>query len=133
MNTLLTALDVKIDDELKAPRWTGRPPLLTDSELVCVAVAQSLLGFTSEAHWLRYARKHLPWPTRRSASARCWPRCSKSTRTWRPSTTAEDHGGRPFAGVAVRVAQRILAMAAAIWHNNATNAPITRSLTAYDH
>ncbi len=45
----------------------------------------------------------------------------------------EDHGGRSFEGVAVRVAQRVLAMAAAIWHNNATNAPITRSLIAYDH
>ncbi len=59
IETLLTALYVKIDDELAGPRWTGRPPVLTDSELVCLAVAQSLLGFTSEAHWLRYARKHL--------------------------------------------------------------------------
>ncbi|MEO3888243.1 IS982 family transposase, partial [Nonomuraea sp. B5E05] len=33
----------------------------------------------------------------------------------------------------IRVAQRLLALAAAIWHNNATNAPITRSLIAYDH
>ncbi|SCG69183.1 Transposase DDE domain, partial [Micromonospora halophytica] len=45
----------------------------------------------------------------------------------------EEHGGRTFAGVAVRVAQRLLAMAAAIWHNNKTNAPVTRSLIAYDH
>jgi hypothetical protein len=45
----------------------------------------------------------------------------------------EDHGGRSCAGVAIRVAQRILAMAAAMWHNNATKAPITRSLIAYDH
>jgi hypothetical protein len=30
----------------------------------------------------------------------------------------EEHGGRTFAGVAARVAQRLLAMAAAIWHNN---------------
>lgn len=59
LNTLLTALDVKIDDELGGPRWMGRPPVLTDSELVRAAVAQSMLGFTSEAHWLRYARKHL--------------------------------------------------------------------------
>ncbi|MFF4275757.1 hypothetical protein [Streptomyces sp. NPDC001536] len=39
---------------------------MTDSELVCVALAQSLLGFTSETHWLRYAGKHLtgmfPYP-----------------------------------------------------------------------
>jgi hypothetical protein len=45
----------------------------------------------------------------------------------------EQHGGRTFAGVAIRVAQRVLAMAAAIWHNNKTGAPVTRSLIAYDH
>jgi Transposase DDE domain len=45
----------------------------------------------------------------------------------------EQHGGRTFAAVAVRIAQRLLAMAAAIWHNNKTGAPITRSLIAYDH
>ncbi|GAB1509153.1 hypothetical protein JCM33774_11940 [Actinophytocola sp. KF-1] len=31
----------------------GRPPRLTDAELVTLAVAQALLGFTSEARWLR--------------------------------------------------------------------------------
>jgi Transposase DDE domain len=45
----------------------------------------------------------------------------------------EAHGGRTFEGVATRAAQRILAMAAAIWHNNKTGAPVTRSLIAYDH
>jgi len=45
----------------------------------------------------------------------------------------ENHGGRSSEGVGIRVAQRVLAMAAVIWHNNATNAPITRSLIAYDH
>ena len=45
----------------------------------------------------------------------------------------EGHGGRSYAGVAIRVAQRILAMAAAIWRNNQTGAPVTRSLIAYDH
>jgi hypothetical protein len=37
----------------------GRPPLLTDSELICLAVAQVLLGARSEVHWIRYARIHL--------------------------------------------------------------------------
>jgi hypothetical protein len=32
----------------------------------------------------------------------------------------EGHGGLSYAGVAIRVAQRILAMATAIWHNNHT-------------
>jgi hypothetical protein len=35
--------------------------------------------------------------------------------------------------VAIRVAQRVLALAAAIWHNNQTGTPTTRSLIAYDH
>ena len=33
----------------------------------------------------------------------------------------------------VRVLQRILALAAAIWHNDYTGQPVKRSLTAYDH
>jgi hypothetical protein len=45
----------------------------------------------------------------------------------------EQHGGRTFEGVAVRVAQRILAMTAAIWHDRRTSAPVLRSLIAYDH
>ncbi|WP_200948474.1 hypothetical protein [Kitasatospora sp. Root107] len=45
----------------------------------------------------------------------------------------EQHGGRTFEGVAIRVAQRVLAMATAIWHNNRTGAPVTRSLIAFDH
>ncbi len=45
----------------------------------------------------------------------------------------EQHQGRTFEGVAIRVAQRILAMAAAIWHNHHTAQPTTRSLIAFDH
>jgi len=45
----------------------------------------------------------------------------------------ERHGGRTPAGVFVRIAQRLLALAAAIWHNWATGATRLRSLTAYDH
>ena len=45
----------------------------------------------------------------------------------------EAHGGRTMAGVAARVAQRILALTAAIWHNHQTNTLARRSLTAYDH
>ncbi len=49
LNTLVTALYVKIDDELGGHRCLGRPPKLTDPELLCLAVAQALLGCTSEA------------------------------------------------------------------------------------
>jgi DDE family transposase len=45
----------------------------------------------------------------------------------------EEHGGRTPAGVFTRVAQRLLAMAAGIWHNWATGTTSKRSLIAYDH
>lgn len=45
----------------------------------------------------------------------------------------ELHGGRTFEGIATRIAQRLLALTAAIWHNHKTGQPITRSLIAYDH
>ncbi|MEV0215197.1 hypothetical protein [Micromonospora sp. NPDC050695] len=45
----------------------------------------------------------------------------------------ELHGGRSIEGVAARIAQRLLSMTTAIWHNRATGQPLTRSLIAYDH
>ncbi|WP_344109764.1 IS982 family transposase, partial [Nocardiopsis rhodophaea] len=60
LNALLTALYVFIDDHVAPPRTgRGRRPLLSDSELVTLAVAQSLLGFHSEHRWIRYAMCHL--------------------------------------------------------------------------
>ena len=44
----------------------------------------------------------------------------------------ERHGGRTPTGVFTRVAQRILALAAGIWQNWATNTTAKRSLIAYD-
>jgi Transposase DDE domain len=45
----------------------------------------------------------------------------------------ERHGGHTPAGVWVRVLQRVLALTAAIWHNDQIGAPVARCLTAYDH
>jgi len=59
LDTLLTALYVKIDDELKGLPRPGRPPQFTDAELVTVAVAQSLLRHESERRWLRAAARHI--------------------------------------------------------------------------
>ena len=66
LDTLATALYVTIDDLLQqAPHlapWrpaVGIAPKLSDAELVTLAVMQALLGFTSEARWLRYAARHL--------------------------------------------------------------------------
>jgi Transposase DDE domain len=59
LDTLVIALYVSVD-ELFGPRLgPGRRPKLTDAELVCLAVAQVLLGFASERRWLRFARARL--------------------------------------------------------------------------
>nr|WP_244298932.1 IS982 family transposase [Micromonospora cremea] len=47
------------DDHVIGRRRIGRPPLLSDAELLCLAIAQVLLDFPRERHWIRYARKHL--------------------------------------------------------------------------
>ena len=65
LDTLLTALYVDLDDRvLPALGWSrdhrpGRKPVLTDAELICLVVAQQLLGISSERRWIRYAHKHL--------------------------------------------------------------------------
>lgn len=296
LNTLLTALYVKIDDWLAAGGGSarlGRPPRLTDAELLTVAIAQALLGIGSETRWLRFLPRHLPgafpylpgqsgynkrlrralpllqrticalardsdlwadpiWvvdstpvecgrsrPTARRSNLAGWAGygyCRSHSRyfwglrlhlvctpaglpiTWALATPKLDerqvlmalldhdphliaerpglliiadegyvsaeldayleqrgvrllrpsyrnlaprpgeqflkpirqliesvndtlkgqlglelHGGRSPSGVAARVAQRILALTAAIWHNRATGQPLTRSLVAYDH
>ena len=54
LDTLLIALYVKVDDDLAGIRRpAGRSPKLTDAEVVTLAVAQALLGYHSEARWLR--------------------------------------------------------------------------------
>jgi hypothetical protein len=45
----------------------------------------------------------------------------------------EQHGGRTPEGILVRVLARILALTAAIWHNDKTSQDVKRSLVAYDH
>ncbi len=53
--------------------------------------------------------------------------------TFKGQLDLEHHGGKTIAGVCTRVAQRVLALTAAIWHNDRIAAPVLRSLTAYDH
>jgi Transposase DDE domain len=66
LDTLATALYVRIDDLLKTEpgRAPWRPdvgivPEISDAELLTLSVLQALLGYESEARWLRHARKHL--------------------------------------------------------------------------
>jgi hypothetical protein len=53
--------------------------------------------------------------------------------TFKGQLDLERHGGHTPAGVFARVLQRILALTAAIWHNDRTGQPVKRSLIAYDH
>jgi hypothetical protein len=64
LDTLLTALYVELTDAIIPSlgftrRGPGRPPEVTDAELVCLAVAQVLLRFDDERHWLRAAPKQV--------------------------------------------------------------------------
>jgi hypothetical protein len=52
--------------------------------------------------------------------------------TLKGQLSLERHNGRTLAGVFVRVAQRLLALAAGIWFNWQLRKP-ARSLVAYDH
>jgi hypothetical protein len=53
--------------------------------------------------------------------------------TFKGQLDLERHGGRTPAGVITRITQRILALVAAIWHNDRIGAGTYRSLIAYDH
>jgi hypothetical protein len=60
LDTLLIALYVELTDRVIPAlglrrRGPGRPPEVTDAEVVCLAVAQVLLRYNDERHWLRAA------------------------------------------------------------------------------
>jgi hypothetical protein len=66
LDTLATALYARTDDLLKgspeqlpARPAVGIAPRISDAELVTLAVLQALLGFPSEARWLRFAQRRL--------------------------------------------------------------------------
>lgn len=53
--------------------------------------------------------------------------------TFKTQLDIERHRGKTIAGVCTRIAQRVLALTAAIWHNYHLGLTVRRSLTAYDH
>jgi hypothetical protein len=60
LDTLVIALYVELVDRIIPARGTrrrgpGRPPAVTDAELVCLAVAPLLLRDNDEHHWRRAA------------------------------------------------------------------------------
>jgi Transposase DDE domain len=59
LDALLISLYVLVDDLLPARRRFGRPPRISDSEVICLAVAQVLLDCASERRFLRLAKRRL--------------------------------------------------------------------------
>ena len=94
---------------------TSRPTWQTPASACCGQPATASLDGPAHGSSSRYGR-----PSSRSSTA------TRASLTWNAT-------GRTPQGVLVRVLQRILALTAAIWHNDRTGQPIKRSLLAYDH
>ena len=84
LDTLLIALYVELTDRIIpccgfTRSGPGKPPQVSDAELVCLAVAQVLLRYDGERHWLRAA------PDRPgTCSPGCWRKASTTTGSRRP-------------------------------------------------
>jgi hypothetical protein len=123
-----------------------RSMFTTDPDLVITRPGQTLIGDKNyfgrdfEAT-LASAGIRLLRPARKGERARAGAHLFKPLRqiiesvndTFKGQLDLEQHGGHTPAGVVVRVLQRILALTAAIWHNDTTGQPTLRSLVAYDH
>ena len=133
----------------------GIAPKLTDAELVTLAVLQALLAtragqtlITDKNYYgVRFEAElaaqgvRLLRPARQGEPDRAGARLFRPLRqviesvnqTFKGQLDLERHGGHTPAGVLVRVLQRVLALSAAIWHNDHAGQPVARSLVAYDH
>jgi hypothetical protein len=116
------------------------PDLITDRPGLLI-IADKGYASAELDRWLADRGVRLLRPSYRNRSARPGEHLLKPIRqliesvndTLKGQLDLELHGGRSIEGVTARVAQRLLAMTAAIWHNRATGQPVTRSLIAYDH
>ena len=59
LDALLISLYVLVDDLLPTRRRFGRPVRISDSELICLAIAQVLLDCPNERRFLRLAKQRL--------------------------------------------------------------------------
>ena len=83
----------------------------------------------------------LPRPARKGEHERPGPHLFKPLRqviesineTFKGQLDLERHRGRTPSGVIARVIQHILALTAAIWHNDHAGQDVLRSLTTFDH
>ncbi len=131
----------KIDE-----REVARDLLDIDPEVVAAQAGQTLMadkGYRSKDFETAMSDLgiELIRPATRTEPARRGQRFLKPFRqiiesvnqTLKAQLDLERHGARTSAGVVARVFQRLLALTAAIWHNETTNQPVLRSLTAFDH
>jgi hypothetical protein len=117
---------------------TGTPTLLTQPGQIVIG-DKNYYGREFEAE-IAEAGITLLRPTRKGESPRPGERFFKPLRqiiesvndTLKGQLDLERHGGRTISGVCARIAQRLLALTAAIWHNDRLGLT-RRSLIAYDH
>jgi hypothetical protein len=133
--------DPKIDERQVLMAMCDHDPTLLATRPGLTIIADK--GYVSREldHYLAEQQVRLLRPSYRNRAPRPGEHLLKPIRqliesvndTLKGQLDLELHGGRSVAGVGARVAQRLLAMTAAIWHNRATGQPLTRSLIAYDH
>jgi hypothetical protein len=133
--------DPKIDERQVLMAMCDHDPTLLATRPGLTIIADK--GYVSREldHYLAEQQVRLLRPSYRNRATRPGEHLLKPIRqliesvndTLKGQLDLELHGGRSVAGVGARVAQRLLAMTAAIWHNRATGQPLTRSLIAYDH
>src|SRR5215211_3185976 len=97
LDTLLVALYVELTDRIIPSRphhraGPGRPPAVTDAELVCLAVAQVLLRYHDEHHWLRAAPRWCVAAREPPPPGRSWP-AGPATATTPPTTASTGAAG----------------------------------------
>ncbi len=130
----------------KADERQVLPAILQDTELAARLPGQTLIGDKNYygrdfETTLARAGLYLLRPARHGEPGRPGAQFFKPLRqiiesvndTFKGQLDLERHGGHTPAGVITRVLQRILALTAAIWHNNHTAQPVMRSLIAYDY
>ncbi|MEU6515451.1 IS982 family transposase [Streptomyces sp. NPDC046978] len=138
---LFAVTDAKADE-----RETLRDMLDTAPDVVASHPNQTIIGdknYYGREFEHELAERHLKLlrPTRKGEPERSGAHLFKPLRqviesinqTLKGEFDLERHGGKSPAGVIVRILSRILALTAAIWHNDKTDQPVKRSLIAYDY
>ena len=128
----------KADERHVATTLLAQVPSLAGRPLTLIG-DKNYYGHDFEAE-LAAANIHLLRPARQCEPERPGSRFYKPLRqtiesinqTLKGQLDLERHGGRTIAGVCARITQRILALTAAIWHNDHAGRT-RRSLTDYDH